>query len=238
MGCLGSSRQAKLDFLKDRRFQEAVEDQNKTRARTKRFKVFQDMFEDVWSQIWSNMYMLRSVVHVLWVFQMPFLHLAVKTCQLNVAWLEKCPAWLIRSWINLNRQGREEHRGASKAGDLEHISNHSDIFGHRTRLFNHVQCISNFFGSRWSSSSMFQSISSPCRARSKMQWACCYCYDAILWCPCCKNAMIQPDSASQNGDANHQKYPKGALAFDSCSDFCSVAEAPACWYYHQIHSAK
>lgn len=50
--------------------------------------------------------------------------------------------------------------------------------------------------------------------------------------------MIQPDSASQNGDANHQKDPKGALAFDSCSDFCSVEEAPACWYYHQIHSAK
>jgi len=47
MGCLGRSRQAKLDFLKDRRFQEAVEDQNRTRARRRRFKMFQDMFEDV-----------------------------------------------------------------------------------------------------------------------------------------------------------------------------------------------
>lgn len=110
----------KLSKIKTKREQE----QSVSRC----FKTCLKMFEAKYDQIF-NMYMLRSVVHVLWVFQMPFLHLAVKTCQLNVAWLEKCPAWLIRSWINLNRQGREEHRGASKAGDLEPISNHSDIFG-------------------------------------------------------------------------------------------------------------
>ena len=112
--------------LYQRRFQEAVEDQNRMRVRTRRFKMFQDMFEDVWSQ--NNIAICGArALSISNEFFAPGSQDLSAESGLARKVLSLGPT--ADSVVNhLNRQ-RREHRGASEAGDLEPISTHLDIFG-------------------------------------------------------------------------------------------------------------